>query len=101
MTVMPSLFLIAPEIAPRTECVCHPVAFDRASMVAPLVLRNMPKTIPSLLSGRWARTVGSIAWDFEACFVVRCTAGLVLPNFLAAVAGFAAFVGFFMMVSVG
>jgi hypothetical protein len=70
-------------------------------MVAPLVLRNMPMTVPSLLLGRWARALGSGAGDFDACFVMRRAAGPVLLVFLAAVAGFAVFVDFFMMISVG
>ncbi len=35
VTVSDSFFLIAPEIAPRTEWACQPVAFDSPSMVAP------------------------------------------------------------------
>src|SRR5262245_61586093 len=48
VTLSVSFFLIVPEIAPRTECACHPVAFDSSSIVAPLDERNMAIRVASL-----------------------------------------------------
>ena len=40
VTLRPSFFLMAPEIAPRTEWACQPVAFTKSSMLAPFGRRS-------------------------------------------------------------
>jgi hypothetical protein len=99
----PRFFLIAPDMAPGTECACHPVAFDSASMVAPLVLRKMLMTVANLLSGRWLLGAAPFSTGpLSGCFLVVRAAllGAVL-SFFARVTDFAGLVGRFMVVSVG
>src|ERR1035437_10288742 len=51
-TISPSFFLIEPEIAPRTECACQPVAFIRSSTLAPFGWRNSAVMVAILPVGR-------------------------------------------------
>lgn len=51
VTFKPRRFLIAPDIAPRMLCGCHPVTFPNCSMVAPFLPFNRAITFSSLLTG--------------------------------------------------
>src|SRR5215471_19656903 len=73
-SISPSFFFTTPAKKPRTECGCHPVAFEIAAMVVPPLAWSRPRTrsclvVPPL--GRDAVCVRFFVFDLS------CFAGLL------------------------
>src|SRR6185295_13675490 len=68
VTLRPNFFLSAPEIAPRTLWCCHPVAFERSSIVAPVFLRSISMTRAIFDPLRCGSCDGLVPLTFDLAF---------------------------------
>src|SRR6516164_1386092 len=80
-SVSPSFFFTTPAKKPRTECGCHPVAFEIAAIVVPPLARSRPTTrsclvVPPL--GCAARCVLFFVFDLSSFAGLVRGLGLVL-----------------------
>jgi hypothetical protein len=96
----PIRFLMAPEIAPRTEWVCQPVAKLIASMLAPFGLRSIEITAAILVVEAMIFFFGAAAFEQEVrrefLVATRCKPPPIRVGWLR----FDRLMGFFMGLSV-
>src|SRR6516164_9239715 len=77
-SVSPSFFFTTPAKKPRTECGCHPVTFEIAAMVVPLLARSRPRTRSCLVVPPLGRDAVCVFFVFDLSRFAGLVRGLGL-----------------------